>query len=169
METTKKSICISLYLASLPTISLLVFSHGALAAAVDLPAKGQNYLNCETSTLPIGEGRSYTVIKAKGFTTSTDPASPNHVDCYGTVENMPDKTFKASGYCVITDRDGDKWLDRWWADSSMQKGRWEDSGISGKYKGLQGRTGNYVYTDLSTQSECRGVSNWEVESNWSGR
>jgi hypothetical protein len=73
------------------------------------------------------------------------------------VEGLPDKTFKASGYCVLTDPDGDKWLDRWWADSSMPKGRWEDSGISGKWKGLR-RAGSYVYTDRSTDSACKGMS-----------
>ena len=148
--------------ASLASVGFLIFSSGSLAA--ELPMKGQNYLTCDTSTLSLGEGRSYTLIKSKGFTTSTDPQNPFHVECHGTFENnMSDKTFKASGYCVITDRDGDKWLDRWWADSSMPKARWEDTGISGKYKDLRGRTGSYVYTDLSTQSECRGVSNWEVD------
>ncbi len=106
------------------------------------------------------KGHSLTLIKAKGFGTVTNP--PSQVDCYGTVESLPDKTFKASGYCVHTDRDGDRVADRWWADSSMPKGKWEDVGISGKWKGLR-KSGNYVYTDLSTPTECRGVSNWEVE------
>jgi hypothetical protein len=60
------------------------------------------------------------------------------------------------------DRDGDKWLDRWWADSTMPKGRWEDTGISGKWKNLK-RTGTYVYTDRSTESNCRGISAWEAD------
>jgi hypothetical protein len=148
-------------LTALSSIGFVLVSNSVIAA--DLPQKGQNYFTCETSTLPLGEGHSYTLVKSKGLQTTNDPANPNQIDCYGTVENMPDKTFKASGYCVITDRDGDKWLDRWWADSSMAKGRWEDTGISGKYKNLRGVTGSYVYTDASTPTECRGVSNWEFD------
>ena len=130
------------------------------AFALDYPARGQSYLVCEGSTLALEEDHSLTLIKAKGFSTLMNP--PTHVDCYGTSESMPDKSWKASGYCVHTDHDGDKVLDRWWADSTMPKGKWEDTGISGKFQGVR-KSGNYVYTDLSTPTECRGVSNWEVE------
>lgn len=130
------------------------------ALAVDYPAKGQNYFVCEVSTLALEEGHSLTLIKSKGLGTVTSP--PTQVDCYGTFESMADKSFKASGYCVHTDRDGDKISDRWWVDSSMPKGKWEDVGISGKWKGTR-KSGTYVYTDLSTPTECRGVSNWEVD------
>jgi len=115
---------------------------------------------CEPSTLALEEGHSLTLVKSKGLSTGMTP--PGQVDCHGSVETMPDKSFKASGYCVHTDRDGDKIVDRWWADSSMPKGKWEDVGISGKWKGFH-KTGTYVYTDLSTSTECRGVSNWEVD------
>jgi len=143
--------------SSLTFISMMLCLN---AYAIDYPAKGQNYLVCEVSTLTLEDGHSLTLIKSKGFGTVMNP--PTQVDCYGTFESMPDKTFKASGYCVHTDRDGDKIADRWWADSSMPKGKWEDVGISGKFKGIH-KGGNYVYTDLSTPTECRGVSNWEVE------
>jgi hypothetical protein len=143
-----------------PIIAALAMFLPLNVLAVDYPAKGQNYLVCEASTLALEEGHALTLFKAKGFGTITNP--PTQVDCYGSIESMPDKTFKASGYCVHTDRDGDKVADRWWADSSMPKGKWEDVGISGKWKGFR-RSGNYVYTDLSTPTECRGVSNWEAD------
>jgi hypothetical protein len=144
-------------LSSVTALAMLLSQN---AMAIDYPAKGHNYIVCEASTLVLEEGHSLTLIKGKGFGTITNP--PSHVECYGTVESMPDKSFKASGYCVHTDRDGDKIADRWWADSSMPKGKWEDVGISGKWKGVR-KSGNYVYTDLSTPTDCRGVSNWEVE------
>ena len=62
------------------------------AFAIDYPAKGQNYLVCEVSTLALEEGHSLTLIKSKGFGTVTNP--PTQVDCYGTAESMPDKSFK---------------------------------------------------------------------------
>ena len=44
----------------------------------------------------------------------------------------------------------------------MPKGRWEDTGISGKWKGLR-RTGSYVYTDRSSDTVCKGMSAWEAD------
>jgi hypothetical protein len=86
----------------------------------------------------------------------------SHLDCLITTEIMPDKSFKSSGYCSHTDRDGDKWIDRHWNDSTMQKGRYEIKGVSGKY--IEAReTGSYIYTDLSTESACIGVSSWEAD------
>jgi hypothetical protein len=134
-----------------------------LVGAANAPS-GYNVFACEVKTIALDEGHSLSTFSGKGVLVST-PGSPDHmasIECLGTIESMPDKSFKASGYCVVTDRDGDKLLDRWWADSTMPKGRWEDTGISGKWKGFR-RTGSYVYTDRSTQTECRGVSNWEAD------
>lgn len=144
----------------LSSFAVLAILFSMNAFAMNFPGKGQNYMFCEVSTLALEEGHSLTLFKGKGFSTLMNP--PNQIECYGAVETMPDKSFKASGYCVHTDRDGDKIADRWWADSSMPKGKWEDTGISGKFKGVR-TSGNYVYTDLSTPTECRGVSNWEIE------
>ena len=135
----------------------------AHAAWVGSPS-GYNVTTCEIAALPLDENHSLVTIHGKGLIL-TAPNSPDHmsqVECLGTVENMPDKSFKASGFCLVTDRDGDKWVDRWWADSTMPKGRWEDTGISGKWKNLK-RTGTYVYTDRSTESNCRGISAWEAD------
>ena len=91
---------------TLSTVVALAILLSQNAFGIDYPAKGQNYIVCEASTLVLEEGHSLTLIKARGFGTVTNP--PSHVECYGTVESMPDKSFKASGYCVHTDRDGDK-------------------------------------------------------------
>src|SRR5688572_28928209 len=120
-------------LLSFTVLAMLLLCQNALA--IDYPVKGQNYTVCEASTLALEEGHSLTLFKAKGLSTVMNP--PTHIDCYGTFESLPDKSFKASGYCVHTDRDGDKIADRWWADSSMPKGKWEDVGISGKWKGVR--------------------------------
>jgi len=139
-----------------------IFSTAAFS--VQPSQSGQNIFTCEASVLPLDEGHALISWKGKGVQV-TAAGSPDHmsrIDCAGTMESMADKTFKASGYCLHTDRDGDKWIDRWWNDSTMKTGRWEYTGVSGKWKDLRGVKGNFVFTDLSTQSECRGVSNWEV-------
>ena len=85
------------------------------------------------------------------------------IECAGTIENMADKSFKAAGCCLHTDHDGDKWIDRWWNDSSMKKGRWEATDLSGKWKDVSSnQKGEFVFTDLSTTSECKGVSTWRA-------
>ena len=146
------------------TIVLLAGLFGISTSAVGAPNahSGYNVLTCEGKTVSLEEGHSLTIFSGKGTLVSV-AGSPDHmsnVECLGTVENMPDKTFKASGYCTHVDRDGDKWIDHWWNDSSMKKGRWEETGLTGKYKGLR-PTGTFVYTDLSSESGCKGVSNWE--------
>jgi hypothetical protein len=145
----------------LPAV-LLVISTSAVGAPN--AASGYNVFNCDVKTINLEEGHSLTTFSGKGVQMSI-PNSPDHmssIECLGTIESMPDKSFKASGYCLHVDRDGDKWIDRWWNDSTMKKGRWEQTGVSGKYKGPR-PTGTFVYTDLSSESACKGVSNWEVD------
>jgi hypothetical protein len=149
-------------LLALPAIALGVLSTDALS--VQGAPSGQNvFTSCEVSVLPLDEGHAFIMWKGKGvmLTVANSPDHMSHMDCAGTVEAMPDKTFKAAGHCLHTDRDGDKWVDRFWNDSTMKTGRWETTGVSGKWKESRSE-GNYVVTDLSTQSECRSVSNWEV-------
>jgi hypothetical protein len=103
--------------------ALAAFSTNALSAQPS-PA-GQNIFTCDVTVLPLDEGHSLVMWKGKGVqvTMANSPDHMSRIDCAGTVENMADKSFKAAGYCLHTDRDGDKWIDRWWNDSSMKKGR----------------------------------------------
>ena len=93
------------------------------------------------------------------------PDKPWHMsqlECVSTTEIFPDKSFKSSGFCSHADRDGDKWINRTSQDSSMPKGRFQATGISGKYKGGHD-AGTFVYTDLSSATGCRGVASWESD------
>ncbi len=142
--------------------ALLVISTDAFTAPN--ASSGYNVLNCEVKTVNLDDGHALMTFSGKGLQ-MTSPNSPDHmsnIECLGTVETMPDKTFKASGYCLHVDRDGDKWIDHWWNDSTMKTGRWEQTGVSGKYKGPRA-TGSFAYTDLSDGSACKGVSKWEVD------
>lgn len=147
---------------ALATIAFYSVSTAVLSA--QLAPTGQNVFTCELKSINLDDGHSLMIGNWKGLQI-TNPNSPDNnstIDCVGTFEGMPDKSFKVSGYCLHVDRDGDKWIDRWWNDSTMKKGRFEYTGISGKWKDLRGVTGNFVYTDLSNESGCKGVSNWEV-------
>ena len=133
------------------------------ASAQDAVNSGYNVLTCEVSILPLDAGHSIVIQKAKGVTLSA-PDKPWHMsrlECVSTTEMMADASFKTTGYCSHTDRDGDRWMDRNWQDSSMPRGRYEVTGISGKYQGAHG-SGSFVYTDLSSSpSDCIGVSSWQ--------
>jgi len=108
--------------------SILVMGITALCAistntlAVQPAQSGQNIFTCEVSVLPLEEGHALIVWKGKGVqvTVANSPDNQSLIDGAATTENMADKSFKASGYCLHTDRDGDKWVDRWWNDSSLQ-------------------------------------------------
>jgi len=149
-------------IAILLAASTFVISTGVLAQ--NRAHSGYNVFTCERSVLQLEEGHSLVLWKGKGIqvTDANSPDHMSHIDCFTTTEIMADKSFKSSGYCSHTDRDGDKWIDRNWNDSAMQKGRWEVKGVSGKYKGDR-ETGSYVYTNLSTESACKGVSSWEAD------
>src|SRR6185369_8512617 len=113
---------------------------------------GHNVFTCDLKSINLEEGHTLMIGNWKGLTITSNPGSPDNntaIDCIGTFEGMPDKSFKVSGYCLHVDRDGDKWADRWWNDSTMKTGRFEYTGISGKWKDVKGVKGTFVYTDLS--------------------
>jgi len=150
-------------IAILLAASTFVISSGAWAQNAE--NTGYNVNTCDITVLPLDEGHSLVVSKEKGVTLAA-PDKPWHmsqIDCLTVIEIMPDKSFKSSGYCSHKDRDGDKWIDRHWQDSTMEKGRYETKGVSGKYMAGGSETGSYVYTDLSTESGCKGVSSWEAD------
>ena len=127
-------------------------------------SSGYNVLACDVKNVTLDEGHSFTTFGGNGTQISV-PGSAyhmSHIECLGAIENMADKSFKANGYCLHVDRDGDKWIDHWWNDSTMKKGRWEVTGLSGKLKGAR-VTGTFIYTDLSSEGACKGVSYWEAD------
>lgn len=141
-----------------------ILAISTLASAEDGKNHGYNVLTCEVSVLSLEEGHSLIVWKGKGVTLG-DAHKPFHMsrlECITITDAMADKSFKSSGYCNHTDNDGDKWIDRSWQDSTMQKARYETTGVSGKYKGGR-EEGSFVYTDLSRGPDCLGVSTWEAD------
>lgn len=147
---------------ALMTTTLFGFSTEVFS--VQPAASGQNVFSCEGAVLSLDEGHSLILWKGKGVqvTTLNSPDNMSNIECSGTIETMADKSFKSGGYCLHTDREGDKWIDRWWNDSTMKTGRFEYTGVSGKWQQMRGVKGNFVFTDLSSSTECKGVANWEV-------
>ena len=101
----------------------------------------QYYAGGQIQTVPMEEGHSLILAKWEGIHASKDPASPVHLirlECAGTIDAKRDGTFDANGYCMHTDREGDKWVGRWWNNNKMPVARFEVFHGSGKYAGASG-------------------------------
>ena len=86
---------------ALTVTALSILSADALS--VQPAQSGQNIFTCEVTLLPLEEGHALILWKGKGVqvTVANGPDHMSHIDCAGTIESMADKSFKASGYCLI--------------------------------------------------------------------
>lgn len=122
--------------------ALLLIAAGTANAAERIESSG--YDACTTDVwdeLELGEGHSVALYKSRCVTFSDDPRGPGHMStgvCAGTFEFMPDETYKGSGFCTWTYRDGDKLFLKFWEGSDMEEGRYEWIGGTGRYVGATG-------------------------------
>jgi hypothetical protein len=78
-----------------------------------------------------------------------DPAAPKYAqDCPGKYEYMPDGSWKGSGTCTDTFKDGDKIYETWEEGSHLKEYTWKKTGGTGKYEGVSGE-GTYMYESLT--------------------
>ena len=101
----------------------------------------QYYAGGQIQTVPMEEGHSLILAKWEGIHASRDPSSPVHLirlECAGAIDAKRDGSFEANGYCMHTDREGDKWVGRWWNNNKMPVARFEVFHGSGKYAGATG-------------------------------
>jgi hypothetical protein len=78
-----------------------------------------------------------------------DPAAPKSAgDCVGKYEYMPDGSWKGSGTCTYTFKDGDKINDSWEEGSHLKEYIYKYTGGTGKYQGATGG-GTYMYENIT--------------------
>jgi hypothetical protein len=109
------------------------------------------------------KGHQVILVHQRGIETTTDPSMPTNmtnIDCMGMFDSLPDKTFKANGYCTLVDRDGDKIFQRWWGSSDMPEIRYETFGGTGKFEGAKGE-GTAKDIELSPGPQGRTVTQWK--------
>ena len=68
--------------------------------------------------------------------------------CPGKYEYMPDGSWKASGTCTDTYKDGDTKFESWEEGSALKDYTYKITGGTGKYKGASGG-GTYIYESLT--------------------
>ena len=127
--------------------ALLLGAAGAANAQESIESSG--YDGCVTDlwdVMELDEGHSVVLAKFRCVTFTDDPTSPVHYstgDCTGTYEFMPDESWKSSGYCTWTFRDGDTAFLKFWEGSDMEVSRYDWVGGTGRYTGA---TGGGTYT-----------------------
>ena len=78
-----------------------------------------------------------------------DPAAPKYSqDCVGKYEYMPDESWKATGTCTDTYKDGDTKFESWEEGSHLKEYTYKITGGTGKYQGVSGG-GTYIYENLT--------------------
>jgi hypothetical protein len=78
-----------------------------------------------------------------------DPAAAKSAgDCVGKYEYMPDGSWKGSGTCTYTFKDGDKVSDSWEEGSHLKEYTYKYTGGTGKYEGAKGG-GTYMYENIT--------------------
>ena len=101
----------------------------------------QYYAGGQIQAIPMEDGHSVILAKWEGVHASKDPASPVHLirlECAGAIDARRDGSFEANGYCMHTDRDGDKWVGKWWNNNKMPAARFDVFHGTGKYAGATG-------------------------------
>ena len=154
-------------------------THGLIAAAV-LLISGANFawaqqkieeagidsMVRDNKVFELEKGHLYILVDEKGVET-TNTRSPTHmsvIDCMGTWELFPDQSYKGSGYCTVTDREGDK-LFQSWSDSSAEGSKFESIGGTGKFEGAKGQ-GTYTETELSPGPQGRSIVYWKSSTEY---
>ena len=125
------------------TIGLALSAQASIAnAGKSVSWEGvQYYAGGQIQTIPMEDGHSVILAKWEGVHASKDPTSPVHLirlECAGAIDARRDGSFDANGYCMHTDRDGDKWVGRWWNSNKMPVGKFEVFHGAGKYAGATG-------------------------------
>jgi hypothetical protein len=78
-----------------------------------------------------------------------DPAAPKYSqECKGKYEYMPDQSWKATGTCTDTYKDGDTKFETWEEGSYLKEYTYKVDGGTGKYQGASGG-GTYIYENLT--------------------
>jgi hypothetical protein len=91
-----------------------------------------------------------------------DPAAPKSVgDCVGKYEYMPDESWKGSGTCTYTYKNGDKLNDSWEEGSHLKEYTYKNTGGTGKYEGASGG-GTYMYENI-TDTVAAGTYKGTIE------
>jgi hypothetical protein len=130
--------------------ALFIFGSGAADAGKTINEAGA--IACATDKWNESEpdkGHKLVDYAGRCVCIDNDPAAPKRPhDCVGNYEYMPDGSWKGSGTCTSTYKDGDKIYENWEEGSHLKEYTYKWTGGTGKYEGASGG-GTYMYESLT--------------------
>jgi hypothetical protein len=134
--------------------ALLVLGNGSANAGQTINEAGA--LACVTDKWDVKEpekGHKLVDYAGRCVDIPDDPAAGKFTeDCVGKYEYMPDESWKASGTCTRTHKDGDKTSVTWEEGSNLKDNPYKITDGTGKYKGASGG-GTYTLEELTDTLE----------------
>jgi hypothetical protein len=110
----------------------------------------------------VEKGHKFVDFAGRCIGIPNDSGAPKYAeDCVGKYEYMPDETWKGSGTCTYTFKNGDKMSDSWAEGSDLKEYKYTITGGTGKYEGARGG-GTYIYENL-TDTLAGGTYKGQIE------
>ena len=142
MNTKQLLICVS--------AALVFLGHGVASAGKTTEEAGA--IACVTDKWKESEpekGHKFVDYASRCVLIPDDPAAPKATEeCMGNFEYMPDGSWKGSGTCTDTFKNGDKKSITWEEGSHLKEYTSKITGGTGKYQGASGG-GTYMYENLT--------------------
>jgi hypothetical protein len=136
-------------LIALPA-AFLAFGNGPAQAGETITEAGAIVcVNDKWDEKEIEKGHKLVEFAGRCVNVPTDPSAEKVAeDCTGKYEYLPDESWKGSGTCTRTHKNGDKSYDSWEEGSQLKEYPYKLTGGTGKYSGATGG-GTYIYENLT--------------------
>jgi len=136
-------------LFAVPAALLVLGSGAAYAGQTINEAASMACVNDKWDEKEPEKGHKLVDFAGRCINVPNDPAAAKSAgDCVGNYEYMPDGSWKGSGTCTYTFKDGDKISDSWEEGSHLKEYMYKYTGGTGKYQGAGGG-GTYMYENIT--------------------
>ncbi len=135
-------------LIALPAALLVISSGAANAGQTINEAATMACVNDKWDEKEPEKGHKLVDFAGRCIKVANDAAPKGAGDCVAKYEFMPDESWKASGTCTYTFKDGDTLSDSWEEGSHLKEYVYKVTGGTGKYQGASGG-GTYMYENIT--------------------
>ena len=136
-------------LLAVPTALVILGSGAANAGQTINDAGAIVCINDKWDEKEVEKGHKLVDYAGRCVNVPDDPAAPKFtLNCVGKYEYLPDKSWKGSGTCTDTYKNGDTKLESWEEGSHLKEYTMKITGGTGKYQGASG-VGTYTLEELT--------------------
>jgi hypothetical protein len=130
--------------------ALFILGSGAANAGQTINEEGAlACVNDKWDEKEVEKGHKLVDFAGRCMKLPSDPAAEKvPMDCVGKYEYMPDGSWKGTGTCTRTYKNGDKLTDTWEEGSQLKGYPYKLSGGTGKHQGVSGG-GTYIYENVT--------------------